>query len=170
MVFSEQAERPDTLIGCTMPFFSNPTPLERIAVSLKSLRRLPALATADMDTMRRIAFNIINGFEGMHQQSMLFADPNANNILVDDTTLAVKFNHMGSDFIKRALVAVAGFQTFTSGNNVHLERDYGVFELDTYRLMFKIDYLDVDGVYASDDPSDPAQTLRVMTIMFASEY
>jgi DNA-binding helix-hairpin-helix protein with protein kinase domain len=91
MVFSEQAERPDTLIGCTMPFFSNPTPLERIAVSLKSLRRLPALATADMDTMRRIAFNIINGFEGMHQQSMLFADPNANNILVDDTTLAVKF-------------------------------------------------------------------------------
>jgi hypothetical protein len=86
------------------------------------------------------------------------------------TVVTRALNHMGSDFIKRALVAVAGFQTFTSGNNVHLERDYGVFELDSYGLMFKIDYLDVDGVYASDDPSDPAQTLRVMTIMFASEY
>jgi DNA-binding helix-hairpin-helix protein with protein kinase domain len=91
MVFSQQAERADTLIGCTIPFFSNPTPLERVAVSLKSLRRMPALANADMDTMRKIAFNIIKGFEAMHANGMLFADPNANNILVDDTTLAVKF-------------------------------------------------------------------------------
>jgi hypothetical protein len=50
------------------------------------------------------------------------------------------------------------------------ERDYGAFDLDEHKLMFKIDYLDVDGIYASDDPSEPAQTLRVLTIMFASEY
>jgi Protein of unknown function (DUF3768) len=79
-------------------------------------------------------------------------------------------NHMGPEFTRRALAAVAAFDQFSSGNNVHRERDYGAFTLDSYDLMFKIDYLDVDGLYASDDPSDPAQTLRVMTIMFASEY
>jgi Protein of unknown function (DUF3768) len=38
--------------------------------------------------------------------------------------------------------------------------------------MFKLEYLDVDvdGVYASEDPSDPAQTLRVMTLMLPSDY
>jgi hypothetical protein len=86
------------------------------------------------------------------------------------TVVTRAVNHMGADFMKRALAAIAGFRTFTSGNNVHLERDYGAFDLDNYKLMFKIDYLDVDGVLASEDPSDPAQTLRVMTIMFASEY
>ena len=79
-------------------------------------------------------------------------------------------HHMGAAFIKRAIAAVAAFDDFTSGENVHRERDYGTFVLDSHKLLFKIDYLDVDGVLASDDPSDPAQTLRVMTIMFASEY
>jgi hypothetical protein len=79
-------------------------------------------------------------------------------------------NHMGAEFVRSALRAVAAFDAFTSGNNVHRERDYGTFDIDGHQLMFKIDYLDVDGVLASEDPSDPAQTLRVMTIMFASEY
>jgi hypothetical protein len=86
------------------------------------------------------------------------------------TVVTRAVNHMGPEFTRRALAAVAAFDTFTSGNNVHRERDYGAFELDGHKLMFKIDYLDVDGLYASEDPSDPAQTLRVMTIMFASEY
>ena len=86
------------------------------------------------------------------------------------TVVTRAVNHMGADFMKRALAAIAAFHTFTSGNNVHLERDYGTFELDNYKLMFKIDYLDVDGLLASEDPSDPAQTMRVMTIMFGSEY
>jgi len=79
-------------------------------------------------------------------------------------------NHMGADFMRRAMAAMAAFDTFSSGNNIHRERDYSAFELDCEYLMFKIDYLDVDGIYASDDLSDPAQTLRVLTIMFASEY
>jgi hypothetical protein len=79
-------------------------------------------------------------------------------------------NHMGLDFLRRALAVVASFDQFSSGNNVHRERDYGAFEIDGHKLMFKIDYLDVDGIYASEDPTDPAQTLRVMTIMFADEY
>lgn len=79
-------------------------------------------------------------------------------------------NHMGAAFIKRAIAAVAAFDDFTSRDNVHRERDRGMFVLDGHKMLFKIDYLDVDGVLASDDPSDAAQTTRVMTIMFASEY
>ena len=86
------------------------------------------------------------------------------------TVVTRAVNHMGPDLMKRALAAIAAFDTFTSGNNVHRERDYGAFDLDGHNMMFKIDYLDVDGIYASDDPGDPAQTLRVMTIMLASEY
>jgi hypothetical protein len=58
-------------------------------------------------------------------------------------------NHLGPDFTKKALAAVAAFDTFTSGDNVHRERDYGAFEIDGHKLMFRIDYLDVDGLYAS---------------------
>jgi hypothetical protein len=79
-------------------------------------------------------------------------------------------SQLGADVLMRALAAVAAFDVFHSGNNPHLERDYGRFELDGHDLMFKIDYYDVDGVYGSEDPADPAQTLRVMTILLASEY
>jgi hypothetical protein len=79
-------------------------------------------------------------------------------------------NQMGPEFLKRALAAVAAFDQFTSGDNVHSERDYGLFRVDDVPLLFKITYLDVDGIYASEDPADAAQTLRVLTIMLASEY
>ena len=36
--------------------------------------------------------------------------------------------------------------------------------------MFKIDYYDKSLCYLSNDPADPEQTVRVMTIMTAEEY
>jgi hypothetical protein len=79
-------------------------------------------------------------------------------------------NHQGPAFIKQAMAMVAAYDDFRMGQNIHPERDYGTFDLDGQKMLFKIDYFDVDGLYASEDPSDPAQTLRVMTVMFASEY
>jgi hypothetical protein len=38
------------------------------------------------------------------------------------------------------------------------------------RVMFKIDYYDLDLKYRSENPADPTVTSRVMTIMLVSDY
>jgi hypothetical protein len=50
------------------------------------------------------------------------------------------------------------------------EHDYGSFEIDGQKLLWKIDYYDTDLKYGSGDPSDPAVTRRVLTILLLSEY
>jgi Protein of unknown function (DUF3768) len=65
---------------------------------------------------------------------------------------------------------VETFDTFTPDNDPHRERDFGAFEHNGERIFWKIDYYAPDMEHGSEDPSDPAQTVRVLTIMLASEY
>ena len=55
-------------------------------------------------------------------------------------------------------------------DDTHSERDFGAFDFRGHRLLFKIDYYDSNLEFGSEDPSDAAQTRRVMTIMLASDY
>ncbi len=50
------------------------------------------------------------------------------------------------------------------------ERDFGAFDFDGNRVCFKIDYYDHSMEFGSEDPSDPSNTVRVMTIMLTSDY
>jgi len=65
---------------------------------------------------------------------------------------------------------VETFSDFTPDNDPHGERDFGVFEHDGKRVFWKIDYYDPTLTKGSEDPSDPKRTVRVLTIMLASEY
>ena len=68
------------------------------------------------------------------------------------------------------LLAVQSFSNFTKDNDPHGEHDFGSIELDGETYFWKIDYYDLDCHYGSEDPSDPEQTTRVLTIMRADEY
>jgi hypothetical protein len=64
---------------------------------------------------------------------------------------------------------VENFHAFTADNNPYGERDFGTIDHDAHRIFWKIDYAP-DLCHGSEDPSDPRQTVRVLTIMLAEEY
>ena len=66
--------------------------------------------------------------------------------------------------------AVEMFNDFTEENDPHGEHDFGAFDHNGEKIFWKIDYYDINFKYGSEDPSDPRQTSRVLTIMLASEY
>jgi hypothetical protein len=65
---------------------------------------------------------------------------------------------------------VETYSDFGPGNDPHGERDFGSFEHAGETIFWKIDYYDRTLRAGSEDPSDPKQTVRVLTIMLASEY
>jgi hypothetical protein len=75
------------------------------------------------------------------------------------------------DLVKaKALQLVASFNQFTEDNDPRGEHDFGSFELVNRKFFWKIDYYDERCEFGSEDPSDPKQTTRVLTLMLASEY
>jgi hypothetical protein len=79
-------------------------------------------------------------------------------------------NEKGPVFVSKALAKVIAFDDFAVDNDPHQEHDFGGFELDGETLFWKIDYYDVKGEFGSEDPTDPKQTMRVLTVMLAEEY
>ena len=70
----------------------------------------------------------------------------------------------------KALQAVRTFSIFTKDNDPYGEHEFATFEVDGERFMFKIDCYDRKMEFGSPDPTNPAVTLRVLTIMLASDY
>ena len=77
---------------------------------------------------------------------------------------------LGEQTVAAALTQLRTFDQFTADNDPHGEHDFGAFEVDDSKFFFKIDYYDQRMEGGSEDPSDPALTLRVLTLMLASEY
>jgi len=74
--------------------------------------------------------------------------------------------HEQSQIIRR----VVEYDEFTAENDPHGEHDFGSFEFAGERILWKIDCYDLDLHYGSPDPSDPAVTKRILTIMFGDDY
>ena len=67
--------------------------------------------------------------------------------------------------------AIQQFDQFTQENDPYGEHDFGkVTAPDGQAVFWKIDYYDSQTEYGSPDPSDPAKTQRVMTVLLADEY
>jgi len=77
---------------------------------------------------------------------------------------------LGIETVQRLLILLRTFEAFTPDNDPNGEHDFGAFEHDTQRFFWKIDYYDRALAFGSDDPSDPSQTVRVLTLMLADEY
>jgi hypothetical protein len=70
----------------------------------------------------------------------------------------------------RFLLAVQSFSNFTKDNDPHGEYDFGYFQIETETYFWKIDYFDLAIQFGSENPADPEQTTRVLTVMRADEY
>ena len=77
---------------------------------------------------------------------------------------------LGQEAVDRIVKTIAVFDDFCHANDPYQEHDFGSFEADGHEIFFKIDYYDNDLTCHSPDPSDPAVTKRVITIMLAEEY
>lgn len=68
------------------------------------------------------------------------------------------------------LTRVQQFESFDEDNDPYGERDFGAFDHAGQKFFWKIDYYDADLNHGSEDPTEPAVTTRVLTVMLAEEY
>lgn len=76
---------------------------------------------------------------------------------------------MSSEDKANIISMVQNFNDFTEDNNVYGERDFGSFDYKGEKILWKIDYYDLNHKYMSEDPSNPDITNRVLTIMTVYE-
>ena len=77
---------------------------------------------------------------------------------------------LSMDVTSKVIDTIRAFDSFTEDNDPYGTHEFGMFDIDGQKLMFKIDCYDKNLEYGSPDPSDPDVTTRVMTILLASEY
>ena len=65
---------------------------------------------------------------------------------------------------------VAAFDTFIAESDPQGWHEMGVIDFDGTTVWFKLDLYDVNYQFGSPEPSDPAQTRRVLTLLLPSEY
>lgn len=68
------------------------------------------------------------------------------------------------------IAEVQGFHSFPAGDDPYGEHDFGAFQFNGQKILWKIDYYDLKMEYLSENPADPVKTKRVLTILLANEY
>lgn len=68
------------------------------------------------------------------------------------------------------LSLIRAYDRFDQDNDPHHEHDFGSVNHRETKVYWKIDYFDVALTYGSEDPADPAVTIRVLTIMRDYEW
>jgi hypothetical protein len=77
---------------------------------------------------------------------------------------------LGTEVQREIFTALRHYAEFDADNDTYGEHDIGMITARGHEILFKIDYYDQDLVRHSPDPSDPAVTHRVQTVMLAEDY
>ena len=77
---------------------------------------------------------------------------------------------LGPEIVERVVKAITVFDDFCNENDPYTEHDFGALDVEGNRVFFKIDYYDRAFRNHSPDPSNPAVTERVITLMLGEEY
>ncbi|MCU7838884.1 MAG: DUF3768 domain-containing protein [Candidatus Thiodiazotropha sp. (ex Troendleina suluensis)] len=84
--------------------------------------------------------------------------------------ITIGIQNQGEVFVSQAAAAIRSHTTFTKDSDPWNEHDFGVVEVASEKVFWKIDYYDTSLTAGSEDPANEAITHRVLTIMLASEY
>ena len=104
------------------------------------------------------------------EQIRALNDKLRKNLTVGTAFITAGVAALGPEAVARIVKTIAVYDDFCHANDPHEEHDFGAFDADGHRIFFKIDYYDSTMTVHSPDPSDPAVTKRVITIMLAEEY
>lgn len=77
---------------------------------------------------------------------------------------------MSSEDKANIVSMVQNFNDFTEDNDPYGEHDFGSFDYKDEKILWKIDYYDLNNQYHSENPANPDITNRVLTIMTVYEY
>jgi hypothetical protein len=86
------------------------------------------------------------------------------------TQITASLASLDPDRVFKILAAVAAFDRFSPANDPWEEHDCAVLQVDGLTVLWKIDYYDQSRSCLSPDLADPTVTVRVLTIMLASDY
>lgn len=84
--------------------------------------------------------------------------------------ITVGVSAMGPAHVAALLDKLREFEQFDEANDPYGEHDFGALDHDDKTFLWKIDYYAPSLDSASADPTDPLQTVRVLTLMLAQEY
>ncbi len=77
---------------------------------------------------------------------------------------------LDSKQLQALIGTVQGFDTFNEDNDPYQEHDFGTVTIQGQQFYWKIDYYAPSMQEGSENPADPQQTRRVLTLMQAQEY
>ena len=79
-------------------------------------------------------------------------------------------NDEGPDFVQACMAAVAEYDDFTEDNDPFGTHEMGFMEVRDQKVWWKIDLYDRAYENGSPEPTSLAETRRVLTILFPSDY
>ena len=91
-------------------------------------------------------------------------------LVVGSAIITTGIAALGGEKVERLVRVIATFNEFCSEDDPYGEHDFGAFDFDGTKVMFKINYLNKEIESDFGNPADSSQAERVITVMLAEEY